>query len=53
MLQLAAVTSAFSIANAETYNLLPKVIYALGFNGPQVYHIFTKKSSTPSSLPVT
>jgi len=31
----------------------PKVIYALWFNGHQVYDIFIKKSSTPPSLPVT
>jgi len=31
--------------NAATLNLLPRVIYALWFNGHQVHHIFTNKSS--------
>jgi len=53
MLLSAAVTSAFSKTNAVTLNLLPKVIYVLLFNGHQLYHIFTKKSSTPPSLSMT
>jgi len=51
MLLSAAVTSASSKTNAATLNLLPKVIYALRFNGHPVFRIFTKKSSTPPSLP--
>jgi len=42
MLLSAAVTLASSKTNAATLNLLPKVIYALWFNGHQVYHIFPK-----------
>jgi len=53
MLLSAAVTSASLKANTATLNLLPKAIYALWFSGHQVYHIFTKKSSTAPSLPVT
>jgi len=42
MLLSAAVTSASSKTNVATFNLLPKVIYALWFNGHQVCQIFTK-----------
>jgi len=52
MLLSVVVTSVSSKTNAATLNLLSKVIYALRFNGHQVYHIFPNKSSTPPSLPV-
>jgi len=48
MLLSEAVTSASSKTNAATLNLLPKVIYALWFNGHQVYHMFTKKIIHPT-----
>jgi len=48
---ISSVTSVSSKTNAATLNLLPKAIYALWFNGHQVYHIFTKNtSSIPPSL---
>jgi len=50
MLLIAAVTSVSSKTNGTTLNLLPKAIYALWFNGHQVYHIFTKKLSFQPSL---
>jgi len=53
MLLSAAVTSTSLKTNAAMLNLLPKVIYAFWFNGHQVYHTFTKNSSTPPWLPVT
>jgi len=43
MLLSAAVTSTSSKTNAATLNLLPNVIFALWFNGHQVYHIFPQK----------
>jgi len=46
MLLSTAMTSASSKTNAVTLNFVIKVIYALRLNGHQVYHIFTKKSST-------
>jgi len=53
MLLPAAVTSASSKTNAAMSHWLPLVIYTLWFICHKVYLIFTKKSSTPRSLPVT
>jgi len=47
MLLSAAVTSASSKINAATLNLLPKVIYALCFNGHQVYQFSPKNHPHP------